>query len=244
MTSTVRRITSTTKLNNARMNVSNARVSSRFIRYPSLRLQGSQAGYFQKSFLPDLCLFYVEIEKPAIRDRKHDHQFCNQRLIVILTQSFWELQQKAARRSYRAAEEDTRCCAQNRRFLQNVDVLTGQRLVHAAHGTELAAHAAGVAVVVLRQAGIADGLGGLRVQCAGELCIPVQHAAGIAHLIVDVPGVGDALGDIGGVGSDLGGHDALLHIVHIGQSQMLGGGSHSTGKLHRWRQPRRRRWQR
>ena len=36
--------------------------------------------------------------------------------------------------------------------------------------------------------------------------------------------MGDALGDIGGVGSDLGGHDALLHIVHIGQSQMLGGG--------------------
>ena len=33
MTSTVRRITSTIKLNNARMNVSNARVSSRFIRY-------------------------------------------------------------------------------------------------------------------------------------------------------------------------------------------------------------------
>ena len=125
MTSTVRRITSTTKLNNARMNVSNARVSSRFIRYirvaapcicfvpwaalvscrprPQQQLPVSatgggrcrcsspsrlRAGYFQKSFLPDLCLFYVEIEKPAIRDRKHDHQFCNQRLIVILTQSF------------------------------------------------------------------------------------------------------------------------------------------------------------
>ena len=43
-----------------------------------------RAGYFQKSFLPDLCLFYVEIEKPAIRDRKHDHQFCNQRLICII----------------------------------------------------------------------------------------------------------------------------------------------------------------
>ena len=118
MTSTVRRITSTIKLNNARMNVSNARVSSRFIRYvrvaapcicfvpwaalascrpwPQQQLPVSatgggrrrcpspsrlQAGYFQKSFLPDLCLFYVEIEKPAIRDRKHDHQFCNQRLI-------------------------------------------------------------------------------------------------------------------------------------------------------------------
>ena len=81
MTSTVRRITSTTKLNNARMNVSNARVSKRVIRHPSLRLQGSGQGTFKKSFLPDLCLFYVEIEKPAIRDRKHDHQFCNQRLI-------------------------------------------------------------------------------------------------------------------------------------------------------------------
>ena len=147
-------------------------------------------------------MFYVEIEKPAIRDRKHDHQFCNQRLIVILTQSFWNYNTKAARRSYRAAEEDARCCAQNRRFLQNVDVLTGQRLVHAAHGTELAAHAAGVAVVVLRQAGIADGLCGLRVQCAGELCIPVQYAAGIAHLVVNVPGVGDALGDVGGVCGD------------------------------------------
>ena len=54
----------------------------------ALRLQGSGQGTFKKSFLPDLCLFYVEIEKPAIRDRKHDHQFCNQRLIVILTQSF------------------------------------------------------------------------------------------------------------------------------------------------------------
>ena len=153
MTSTVRRITSTTKLNNARMNVSNARVSSRFIRYirvaapcicfvpwaalvscrprPQQQLPVSatgggrcrcsspsrlRAGYFQKSFLPDLCLFYVEIEKPAIRDRKHDHQFCNQRLIVILTQSFWNYNTKAARRSYRAAEEDARCCAQNRRF--------------------------------------------------------------------------------------------------------------------------------
>ena len=131
MTSTVRRITSTTKLNNARMNVSNARVSSRFIRYirvaapcicfvpwaapcicfvpwaalascrprPQQQLPVSatgggrcrcsspsrlRAGYFQKSFLPDLCLFYVEIEKPAIRDRKHDHQFCNQRLTLGL----------------------------------------------------------------------------------------------------------------------------------------------------------------
>ena len=103
-------------------------------------------------------------------------------------------------------------------ILQDVDVLTGQSLVHAADGAELAAHGAGVAVVILRQAGIPDGLGGLGVESAGELGIPVQHAAGIAHLVVDVPGVGDALGDIGGVGSDLGGHDA--HTYQISQSSL------------------------
>ena len=37
-------------------------------------------------------------------------------------------------------------------------------------------------MVILGQAGIPDGLGGLGVECAGELGIPVQHAAGIAHL--------------------------------------------------------------
>ena len=36
--------------------------------------------------------------------------------------------------------------------------------------------------------------------------------------------MGDALGDVGGVSGDLGGHDALLYVLHIGQCQMLGGG--------------------
>ena len=132
MTSTVRRITSTIKLNNARMNVSNARVSSRFIRYirfaapcicfvpwaalascrprPQQQLPVSatgggrcrcsspsrlRAGYFQKSFLPDLCLFYVEIEKPAIRDRKHDHQFLQSAPYCYFNTIFLELQHKS-----------------------------------------------------------------------------------------------------------------------------------------------------
>ena len=33
-------------------------------------------------------------------------------------------------------------------------------------------------MVVLGQAGVADGLGGLGVQRTGKLCIPVQYAAG------------------------------------------------------------------
>ena len=79
-------------------------------------------------------------------------------------------------------------------------------------------------MVVLGQAGVADGLGGLGVQRTGKLCIPVQYAAGIAHLVIDVPGMGDALGNVGGVGGNFGGHDALLYVLHIGQCQMLGGG--------------------
>ena len=54
-----------------------------------------------------------------------------------------------------------------RRGLQDVDVFAAERLVHAAHGTELAAHAAGVAVVVLGLAAVPDGPGGVRVQGAG-----------------------------------------------------------------------------
>ncbi len=34
--------------------------------------------------------------------------------------------------------------------LENVNILSGQSLVHTTHGTELSAHAAGVAVILLR----------------------------------------------------------------------------------------------
>ena len=44
-----------------------------------------RAGHFKKVSSRNLCLFYVKNRKTATRDRKHDHQFCNQRLIVILT---------------------------------------------------------------------------------------------------------------------------------------------------------------
>ena len=39
----------------------------------------------QKSFFPEPLLVLCKNRKTATRDRKHDHQFCNQRLIVILT---------------------------------------------------------------------------------------------------------------------------------------------------------------
>ena len=40
--------------------------------------------------------------------------------------------------------------------LQNVDVLTGEGLVHAADSTEFTTHTAGIAVVVLRETVITD----------------------------------------------------------------------------------------
>ena len=76
MTSTVRRITSTIRLNRVRTNVSSARVSKRVIRHPSLRLQGSGQGTSKKKFPPGTSAsFYVIIEESAMRDGKHDHRY-------------------------------------------------------------------------------------------------------------------------------------------------------------------------
>ena len=69
-----------------------------------------------------------------------------------------------------------------------------------------------------------DGFGGLGVEGAGPLGFPVQSTAGIAHLVVDLPGAPHAFGDVGGVGGDLAGDDALFYVLQIGQGQMLGGG--------------------
>ena len=81
---------------------------------------------------------------------------------------------KTARLLHRAAEEAIRIVRKS----QDVDVFTGQRLVHAAHGAELAAHAAGVAVVIFRQAGVADGFGGLGVQAHRQTVRPSPAPGG------------------------------------------------------------------
>ena len=68
------------------------------------------------------------------------------------------------------------------------------------------------------------GFGGLRIQRTGPLALPVQSPAGVSHFIIDLPGATDTLGDVGGMGGDFAGHDALFHIIQIGESQMLGRG--------------------
>ena len=74
---------------------------------------------------------------------------------------------------------------------KNIDVLPIEGLVHAAYGAELSAHGAGV--IVLRGAVGPYGLGGLRVQGAGPLSLPVQGPAGVSHFVIDLPGAPDAL---------------------------------------------------
>ena len=77
---------------------------------------------------------------------------------------------------------------------------------------------------MLRGAAGSDGFGGLRIKSAGPLALPVQGPAGVSHFIIDLPGATDTLGDVGGMGGDFAGHDALFHIIQIGESQMLGRG--------------------
>ena len=108
-------------------------------------------------------------------------------------------------------------------FLQNVDILAGQRFVHAAYGAEFAAHAARLAVVVFGGAACADGFGGLRVDGFQPLRLPIQFAARRGHAVVLLARAGNALGDVGGVGGDTAGDDALFDVVHVGQGQMFGG---------------------
>ena len=103
--------------------------------------------------------------------------------------------------------------------LQDINVFPGKRLVHAAYGTELAAHGAGVVMLWLPV--FADSSGRLRVDGTFPLRLPVQAAAGIRHSVVQLPGAPYAFGNVSGVGGNLGSDDALLYILHVGKSQVF-----------------------
>ena len=95
-----------------------------------------------------------------------------------------------------------------------------EHLVNGADGTHLAAHGAGALsggrglLVAL--------LAGDRVESALPHGIPVELAACLAHLAVHVAGVRYLLGDIGGVCGNLSGHEAIEHVLGVGQAQVLG----------------------
>ena len=53
------------------------------------------------------------------------------------------------------------------------------------------------------------------------MLLPVQGGPGFGQLVVAVAGAGDAQGHVGGVGGDLVGDAALLHVVLLGQAQVF-----------------------
>ena len=66
--------------------------------------------------------------------------------------------------------------------------------------------------------------GPLGIQRQIKLPVPVEGVAGAAEFVVAVAGARAVAGDIGGVGGDLVGDQAVAHILRIGQAQVLLGG--------------------
>src|ERR1022692_2327659 len=73
----------------------------------------------------------------------------------------------------------------------------------------------------LRQRFIVHGAGRLGIERQLELAVPVEAVARARQLVVAVACAGAVARDVGGVRGDLVSDDAGLHIVAIGQAQVL-----------------------
>ncbi len=88
-----------------------------------------------------------------------------------------------------------------------------------AHGAEVG-HLAGL----LRQGLVVVGASGVGVEGQIELILPAKLESSLGHGVVADLGARVTLGQIGGVGGDLVGNQPLLHILLVGQPQVLLGG--------------------
>lgn len=68
---------------------------------------------------------------------------------------------------------------------------------------------------------IIEALGLFRVECQRELRGPVQLMTRVRHCVIAVTRTGQTECDIGGMGRDLAGNDALAHVIFIRQAQVL-----------------------
>ena len=59
------------------------------------------------------------------------------------------------------------------------------------------------------------------VEAEVELILPAELEAGLGEGVVSVLGTGVSLGEVGGVGRDLVGDDAILHILLVGQAEVF-----------------------
>src|SRR5262249_31190344 len=92
------------------------------------------------------------------------------------------------------------------------------------HGAELGtAHGAefGLFVVVVRQGLVVHGTRGLGIEGEGKLLFPVEGVTSVAERVVTILGSGPVAGDVRRVRRDLVGDDPVLHVLFIGQAQVL-----------------------
>ncbi len=88
-----------------------------------------------------------------------------------------------------------------------------------AHRAEL-----GLLVDVGRQGFVVVLLGPLGIEGELELLVPVEGVAGTAEFVVAIARTGTVAGNVGGVGGDLVGDQAVAHIFGVGQTEVLLGG--------------------
>src|SRR5690606_16738523 len=67
-------------------------------------------------------------------------------------------------------------------------------------------------------------LGGVWIQAQVELVVPAELEARLGQRVVADGGARVALGQVGGVGGDLVGDDAVLDVLLVGQAQVFLGG--------------------
>ena len=63
--------------------------------------------------------------------------------------------------------------------------------------------------------------GSFGIERERELLLPIEFVASVAEGVVAVAGAGASAGDVGGVGGDLVGDDAVLDVFFVGQAEVL-----------------------
>src|SRR5205085_3354805 len=71
------------------------------------------------------------------------------------------------------------------------------------------------------QGRVVVGAGPFGIEREVELVLPAELEAGLGEGVVPSLGAGVALGQVGGVGGDLVGDHALLHVVAVGEAEVL-----------------------
>src|SRR5262249_52981352 len=88
----------------------------------------------------------------------------------------------------------------------------------AAHGAKL-----GFLVVVVGQGFVMHGAGGFGIKREFELFLPIEGVAGVTQSVVAIASAGTVASNVGRMGGNLVGDDAVFYVFLVRKSQMLFG---------------------